>query len=172
MLISIVLIIPFIYNILGALIDGRLTIGITKFDRNYISLSSGKKGAVTVDAVKDSVAESIRKATDVHMMGSNDMIIPLCGEWALASSRLASCLIWDQRGEIEERQEEAACALHGHPDPSLPCGQGQKPHEAVMKHTPIKIIQEIDTISGIFELRARLVDNYYFYWHAKKVYWV
>ena len=151
-----VLITPFI-SILGALIDGRLTIGITKFDRSYSSLSSGKKGAVTAVEAKDSITRSIRKAIDVHMIGSDDMIIPLCGEWALASSRLASCLIWDQKGEIEARQREAACALRGHPDPSLPCGQGQKPHEAVMKHPPIRIIQEIDTISGIFELRARLV---------------
>ena len=142
---------------LGAFIDGRLTIGITKFDRSYSSLSSGKKGAVTVVEAKDSIAESIRKAIDVHMVGSDNMIIPLCGEWALASSRLASCLIWDQKRETEARKKEAACALRGHPDPSLPCGQGQKPHEAVMTHPPIRIIQEIDTISGIFKLRERLV---------------
>ena len=153
-----VLIVLFI-STLGAIIDGRLTIGITKYDRSYSSLSSGKKGAVTVGMVKDSVAESIQKAINVHMMGSDDMIIPLCGEWALASTRLASCLIWDQRKEINKRRKEAACALCSYPNLSLPCGQGQKPVEAVMMHQPITIVQEIDTISGIFELRARLDDD-------------
>ena len=117
--------------------------------------------------VKDSVAESIQKAIDVHMMGSDDMIIPLCGEWALAGSRLASCLIYDEKGEIEARQKDAAHALSSYPDFSLPCGQGQKPFEAIMKHPPIRIIQEIDTISGIFELRTRL-DDYFFFLYAEK----
>ena len=84
------------------------------------------------------------------------MIIPLCGEWALASSRLASCLIDDPKKEFEARQREAADILNSCPDVSLPSGQGQNPLEAIMKHyTPIKIIQEIETISGIFELKTR-----------------
>ena len=138
------------------MIDGRLTIGITKFDRHYTRSSIKKKGAVTVRTLKDRVAEAMKQAVDMHMTLSDDMIIPLSGDWALASSRLASCLIDDPKKEIKARKKEAAEILCNHPDFSPPCGQGQNPLEAMMKHyPPFQIVKEIESISGISELKAR-----------------
>lgn len=138
----------------GAIADGRLTIGITKFDMNYCSFRTKKKGGVTEEMVKEEVIKSIEEATGA--MVSKDMIIPLCGEWALAGSKLASCLINDPNRDLKERYQEAALALQNHPNLSLPGGQGQAYSEAIMKHLPTEdLVQKIEIVSGISDLKAR-----------------
>ena len=85
----------FIYT--EAFTDGRLTIGITKYDANY---DSSCKGNVTVKFVKKKVTESIKRAVkDAQLTVSDDMIIPLCGKWALIGSKLGSCQIADPKKE-------------------------------------------------------------------------
>lgn len=136
-----------------AFTDGRLTIGITKYDINYDNSSRGK---VTIKMVKERVAESIKRAVDAQVTVSDDMIIPLCGKWALVSSKLGSCLIADPKKEEKILHKEAVDILRHCPEVSLPSGQGQNHTEAIMKiYSPIKVIQEIETHSGISDLKAR-----------------
>ena len=142
----------FIYT--EAFTDGRLTIGITKYDANY---DSSSKGNVTVKFVKKKVTESIKRAVkDAQLTVSDDMIIPLCGKWALIGSKLGSCQIADPKKEGKTLHKEAVDILRHCPDVSLPGGQGQNHIEAVMKiYSPIKVVQEIETCTGIYDLKAR-----------------
>ena len=52
---------------------------------------------------------SIKDATGIEV--SEHMIVPLYGEWALAASRLANCLISDHEDEKEERIDEVTTSL-------------------------------------------------------------
>lgn len=143
----------FCHNI-GAIADGRLTIGITKFDTNYDSTKIKKKTAVTVEMVKERVMESIENATGA--MVSDDMIIPLCGDWALAGSKLASSLISDPNHDKDERYRDAAAALQHFPHLDLPGGQGQKYIDTIMRrYPPEDLVEKIESVSGISQLKAR-----------------
>ena len=142
------------YHNAGAIADGRLTIGITKFDTNYDSSKIKKKNAVTVEMVKEGIMESIDDATGV--MVSDDMIIPLCGEWALAGSKLASSLICDPSHNKDERYEDAATSLQNFPHLDLPGGQGQSYIDALMRlYCPEDLVEKIENISGISQLKER-----------------
>ena len=106
--------------------------------------------------VKERVTESLKRAVKVQMTVSDDMIIPLCGEWALVSSKLGSCQIADPNKEGEALHKKAVDILRRCPNVSLPSGQEQSHTEAFTKiYSPIKVIQEIETCSGIFDLKAR-----------------
>ena len=138
----------------GAIADGRLTIGITKFDTNYDSAKIKRKTAVTAEMVKERVTESIEDATGA--MVSDDMIIPLCGEWALAGSKLASSLISDPNNDKDERYKDATLALQSFPHLNLPGGQGQSYIDAIMRlYPPEELVEKIESVSGMSQLKAR-----------------
>ena len=141
------------FNFTEAFTDGRLTIGISKYDTNM--------GNVTVGVVKEKVAESISRAVrDSQLTIPDDMIIPLCGTWALTSSKLGSCQIADPRREGKGLHRDAVDILQRCPHISLPSGQGQNHTEAVMKiNSPIKVILEIESHSGIYDLKARYDES-------------
>ena len=104
--------------------------------------------------VKERVTESIEDATGA--MVSDDMIIPLCGEWALAGSKLASSLINDPNHDKDERYRDAATVLQSFPYLSVSGGQGQSYDDTIMAHYPPEdLVQKIESISGVSDLKAR-----------------
>ena len=138
----------------GIIGDGRLTVGITKFDQHYLNSKRKRRGAITVEMVKERVVNNIEEATGAVI--PDDMIIPICGEWALDGSRLNNCLISDPKTELSERYEEAAKVLHQYPELSLPGGQGQTYSEIVcQQYPPLDLVEMIESISGITDLKAR-----------------
>ena len=142
--------------------DGRLAVAITKFDTNYSSSKSKRRGRksthTTVDDVRRNTITSIKDATATEV--SPDTIIPLCGEWALCASRLASCLISDPDNEIEDRQEDAAKALTNYPHLSLPGGQEQSYTETIKSLSHADLVMHLENASGITDLKARFVNSF------------
>ena len=113
-----------------------------------------RKGAVTVEMVKERVVQTTEESTGALL--SNDMIIPLCGEWALAGSKLNNCLVCDPRKEENGRYREAVSVLQQCPGLSLPGGQGQPYPEAIMdQFSPLEVVQKLESISGISALKRR-----------------
>ena len=141
--------------------DGRLAVAITKFDTNYNSSTSkrrGRKSAHTAaDEVRRNTIASIKDATEIDV--SPDTIIPLCGEWALCASRLANCLISDPDKEIEERQDDAAKALEKYPHLSLAGGQEQTYAQTIKNLSHADLVMHLENASGITDLKARFVYN-------------
>ena len=141
--------------------DGRLAVAITKFDTNYSSSKSRRRGrkstqaTTTVNEVRKNTITSIKDATETEV--SPDTIIPLCGEWALCASRLANCLISDPDNEIEDRQEDAAKALEKYPHLSLPGGQEQSYADVVKSLSHADLVMHLENASGISDLKARFV---------------
>ena len=132
--------------------DGRLAVGITKFDTVY-SRKSGRP--TTVEKVRKNLITSIKEATDTVV--SDDTIIPLCGEWVMAASKLASCLISDPIDEKLKKLaiDEAAEALEKYPHLSLPGGQEQSPKDAIKSLQPMALIDHLERASGVTDLKAR-----------------
>lgn len=86
------------------------------------------------------------------------MIIPICGEWALAGSKLANCLITDPKGEKGARYDDAVLVLQKYPHLSLPGGQGQSCNDAIRTlYPPVDLVQKLENISGVTDLKARCV---------------
>lgn len=122
---------------------------------------------MAVEMVKDRVMESIQEVTGA--MISEDMIIPLCGEWALAGSKLFKSLISDHGSNREKRYREAASLLQNCPQLCLPGGQGQDYVEAVMsRFSPLDLVEKIDSVSGIANLKTR----YKLYYNSESVLWL
>ena len=143
----------------GAIIDGRLTIGITKFDMQYENSKMNKRGCVTVEMVKERIVENVQEVTETVL--SNDVIIPICGEWALAGSKLANSLIAGPKNEREARYKEAASVLQHCPILSLPGGQGQSYDDAILGHfKPVEVVEKLESVSGVSDLKARYNQEY------------
>ena len=96
---------------------------------------------------------SIEDATEETV--TDDTIIPMCGEWALAASRLASCLISDPDNEKQERLEDAVEALQNFPHLSLPGGQEQSLKETIQNLEPKALIALLEKASGVSDLKSR-----------------
>ena len=88
---------------------------------------------------------------------SVNSIIPVCGEWALAASRLAKCLISDPENEIKERREEAAEALESFPHLNLSGGQQLSYREIIKSLSHSDLILHLENASGVTDLKARFV---------------
>ena len=145
---------PFCHT--AALTDGRLAIGVTKFDTIYSNKlrKRGRRAApTTVEKVRENLINSIKEATGTDI--PEDTIIPLCGEWAMAASRLASCLISDPTDEKQERLEEAAQALENYPHLSLPGGQEQTSKDSIKSLHPMGLIHHLERASGVADLKVR-----------------
>jgi hypothetical protein len=110
--------------------------------------------AASPEMVMERVKESIEDATGALV--SDDMIIPLCGDWALAGSKLASSLISDPNHDMRERYEVAAATLQKFPHLDIPGGQGQSYIDAITRlYPPEDLVEKIDSVSGISQLKAR-----------------
>lgn len=100
---------------------------------------------------------SIKNATGIDVKGI--AIIPLCGEWALAASRLAFCSNdhTAKEGLARARKTVEGALLQYYPHMSLPGGQEQSPAEAI-KDLPVdQLIDELKKASGIHALTTRFV---------------
>ena len=135
----------------GALTDGRLVVGITKFDINYISDPTEERSmTMTVDDVRQNTVSSIKEATSINV--SEDSILPLCSKWALTSTKLASSLVSEKDDVKGKMLQQALFCLEKHPQSDyLPRGQGEKLTE--VNHDPHKVIECLDKASGIHALK-------------------
>jgi hypothetical protein len=138
--------------------DGRLVVGITKFDNNYkqstgSSLTS-RRSTFTAEDAKVKVTANIKNATGIDV--KENMIIPLCGEWALTASSLAFCSN-NRTGkeEIAKARNRAEEALQYYPHLCLPGGQEQSPIEAIKSLQVNQLIDELEKASGIHTLTTR-----------------
>ena len=144
--------------IAAALTDGRLVIGITKFDNNYKQLigCSSRCSTLTVEEAKEEMTASIKNATGIDV--KENVIIPLCSDWAMAASRLAFCSNnHTGKGELARARNMAEAALQCYPHNCLPSGQEQSPAEAIKDLPNHKLIDELEKASGIHTLTTRFV---------------
>ena len=125
-----------------------MIIGITKFDKVYED-----DDPVRVEMVKQEVIQSVEATIRVSL--PEDVIIPLCGKWALSDSKLI-----DQLNNIVDRRLPRGCiqkviaALERDHIP-LPVGQGQTQEEAIAKVGPKGIVKKLEEVSGISSMRTR-----------------
>ena len=140
----------------AALRDGRLAVGVTKFDTIYSNKARkrSRRGApTTVEEVRENLVTSIKEATGIDI--PDDSVIPLCGEWAMAASRLARYLNSDPIYENQKKEavEEAAEYLEDYPHLSLPGGQEQSPKDAIKSLQPMALIDQLERASGVADLK-------------------
>ena len=137
---------------LGAISDGRLTVGITKFDILSADVENDINGIK--DELKESTVKSILEATKETVHKST--IIPLCNKWALTASKLNGCSL---RGiHNKERKEMALRTLEmcsGSLD--IACGEGQTMGEAIRSEykSGQDVVNALEKVSGIAELKTR-----------------
>ena len=133
----------------AALSDGRLIIGITKFDNTYED-----DDPVSVESVKQETIQSVVDKTRVSL--PEDMIIPLCGKWALTDSDLINTLnsVEDGCAVPPRCIYSVVSALERH-RVSLPVGQGQTQEEAIAKLSPKEIVKKLEGANGISSMRTR-----------------
>ena len=128
-------------------------VGITKFDLNYTTNHSQRRGhsrPISVDVVRQNVVSSIKEATSVNI--SEDSILPLCSEWALISTKLSSSLVGENSDLKEAMLREALSSLEKYPhNDFLPRGQGERLTE--VSCDPHKVIECLDKASGIYDLK-------------------
>lgn len=141
-----------IYFYAGAIAEGRLTVCITKFDTMYSSSQSSREDTVTDDMVRKDIIQSIEEAVGTRM--SEESVIPLCGKWALAGSKLANCLSGETK-EFKTELEDAVSVLLACPHFSLPGGQGQGLRETIRDLHPAQIVTNIEKLTGISCLKER-----------------
>ena len=147
-----------------------MVIAITKFDTNYSNCDASSGSDDESDSslpryrrieetTKHKLCECIEDATTLAI--SPDVILPLCGKWALQSSKLRSCLesCEEQRSKnYLRRLKEAATTLQKHPahsDLNIPGAQGQSELDAICALGPSKLVESLDQVTGIQALRKR-----------------
>ena len=136
----------------GALTDGRLLVGITKFDLNYTSVCPQRRGqsrSISIDNVRQSVVRSIKEANvDIN----EDSVLQLCSDWALISTKLARSLVDENDDVKKEVLKEALSSLEKNPHSDhLPRGQGES--LADVNHDPHRVIECLNKASGIHTLK-------------------
>ena len=132
----------------AALSDGRLIIGITKFDNIHED-----DDPVRVEIVKQEVIQSVKAATGVSL--PEDVIIPLCGKWALSDSKLINQLTNIEDGRVPPGCVYKVVAALERDRVSLPVGQGQTQEEAIARLGPKEIVKKLEEASGISSMRTR-----------------
>ena len=136
----------------AALSDRRLIIGITKFDNIY---NSEDEDQVNVEAVKQKIIRGVAAATGVSV--PEDVIIPLCGQWALSDSKLIRQLNSVEDGRVPPGCIHKVIAALERDRVPLPVGQGQTQEEAVAKLDPKEIVKKLERATGISTMRTRYV---------------
>ena len=139
----------FYHFLTGAICDGRLTIGINKFD----SIGSNTDYGTAVKAVTDRVIQSIHDATGDQV--SESIIIPLCSNWALTSSKLKRHLDAGLNGN--ELMEQALKDIKNCAFLELECGQGQTLTDAINSQfkDPHRVVETLNDVSGATSLKVR-----------------
>lgn len=145
----------------GAFTDGRLSIGITKFDDNYEKQLKKMKSArtrnreeiVTTRSATTKVAKDVKNATNIDM--SESAIMPLSGKWALTCSMLESCILHDPKDELNEMFCDGVSHLKSYPHLSLPGGQELTHDKIIEVSTPKEVALMLKDASGITSLKQR-----------------
>lgn len=145
------------FTITGAIGDGRLIIGIGKFDSNFIYRTQDtREDSLTEEAVRLKVTKNLEKISIKNT--SNLNIIPLSGIWALAASKLATCLANDQSdGNFEKILEDAQRMLEMCPNADLHGGQDESQRDLVRKLDPQAVIERLHRASGFNLLTQRYI---------------
>ena len=130
--------------------DGRLIIGVTKFDHIYED-----DDPASIETVKQNIIQSIVTATGVSL--PEDVIIPLCGKWALSDSEFIHQLNAVEDGRVPPQciQSIIAAFKRSHILDPLPAGQGQTQEEAIAQLGPKEIVKKLEIATGISSMRAR-----------------
>ena len=137
---------------IAAITDGRLIVGITKFDTLY---EADEPDVVTEEMLVQKTLQSIRDATGVSV--PQKVVVPLCGKWALKDSKLTRQLM--SSSESDEKPpnlfKDAVKALERYRVP-IPAGQGQSQEEAVgSRFSPKELVKKLEQASGISSMKAR-----------------
>ena len=107
--------------------------------------------------VKDIIIDTIKDATDC--MVSQNTVIPLCSEWAIIGSSIASCLEGGPQEQLEKLVEKALSILESNHfllDEALAFGQGEDVKEALrQRYDSVKLVQMLEEISGVSALKER-----------------
>ena len=104
------------------------------------------------------IIDGIREETGCSV--SQDTVIPLCSEWALVGSSLASCLEDAHHGPREQLEKNIEMALsileNNHFLLNEAFGQGEDVKEALrMRFNSFKLVQLLEDISGVAALKER-----------------
>ena len=136
---------PFVITDAGAINDGRLTVCVTKFDLMR------QKGASS-EEVKEKVIQSIEEATQLKI--SKNLVIPVCGDWAMSSSEVAKSLKGDRHQAPLDKVLSALEVNHSLLD--VPCGQGENIQVALRsRFDPPALVQMLEEVCGFEELKKR-----------------
>ena len=138
--------------LIGAITDGRFTVGITMLDRIL-----EKRHESSEQEVKQKVIHGITELTGCTM--SPNAVILLCSEWALVGSSLASCLNGGPQKQLEKKIEMALSILDtNHFLLNEAFGQGEDVKEALrQRYVPAELVQMLEDISGIAALKERYI---------------
>ena len=131
-----------------------MIIGVTKFDNIYDD-DDDDDDPVTIETVKKEIIQSIAQATGVSL--PEDVIIPLCGKWALSDSKLIHYLnsIKDGRVQAQYIHGIIAAFKRSHILDLLPAGQGQSQEQAIEQLGPKEIVKKLEAATGISNMKAR-----------------
>ena len=137
-----------ILSLIGAISDGRLIIGITKFDGIYEDESS-----ITEKVIKQKVIQSIRDAAGVSL--PEDVVIPFSGRWALKDCKLIYQLKNSDDHQIPIQVLRRVIEALERDHVSLPVGQGQSQEDAITRLRPKELVKMLETASGISNMKTR-----------------
>lgn len=147
---------------IGAFIDGRLVMGITKFDQNYKDMyeNSGSSDVVTEEVCHKKVCkmiDTIRAENPLKIDISRVVVTPLCGKWALISRQLQMAIESGEDHKVDDLKQKAAKCLKYDPklQDYLTCGQDQRQKDAIMKMLPEEMVVRLNEASGITALTER-----------------
>ena len=136
----------------GAIQDGRLIIGVAKYDKNFDD--DTVEEPITEKLVKNKIHTSVDSAIKVQV--TKDNIIPLSGRWGLAASKLSSSMIGDPSEEIiTKRLQTARKMLEKCPCIDLPGGQDQSQKDLILKLESSEVTAMLERASGFCMLKER-----------------
>ena len=142
-------------RLVGAIQDGRLIIGIAKFDNILDNCDDDTtQELITEEIVRKKILTSVKDAVGVQM--TEDNVIPLCGRWALAASKLSNSIDSDvSEDNVRKRLQSAQKMLEKCPYVDLPGGQDQSQKELILKLNSCEVATNLEAAGGFHALKQR-----------------
>ena len=140
------------YFNLGALLDFRLLIGITKSDSVY----EEGPDSVSKEDLKEKLFQSIKSCIGTEI--SRETVIPICGKWFLNDRKLIGWLL--SHTEKDEKPPDIVKATKKALKRyrlQLPSGQDQTMKQAIRKHDPEMLVKQLEEASGMSSIKSRFV---------------
>lgn len=128
-------------------------------EHKSMKFKRGSKVYADIEATtKTTLCKEVLQATQCDL--PPHYILSLCGKWAFKSQKLQSILpVHESHPKEFEKRFSAACkALSGHPnrqDINIPCPQGMDERDAIIALAPTKVVEYLDRVTGLEELRRR-----------------